>query len=89
MPADRLNEDGIGIFGLAADAAVLASIAEESKGRERAYKMKKDGERECAANERNLIAAARRYPGARFCGLDISDEMLETARAAVAGGSTG
>lgn len=33
---------------------------------------------------RNLIAAARRYPGARFCGLDISDEMLETARAAVA-----
>ena len=33
---------------------------------------------------RNLIAAARRYPEARFCGLDISDEMLETARAAVA-----
>ncbi|WP_422375152.1 class I SAM-dependent methyltransferase [Roseibium sp.] len=28
---------------------------------------------------RNLIAAARRYPGARFYGLDISRHMLETA----------
>ncbi|PTW57546.1 S-adenosylmethionine-diacylgycerolhomoserine-N-methyltransferase [Breoghania corrubedonensis] len=30
---------------------------------------------------RNLIAAARAYPRARFYGLDISAEMLETARA--------
>ncbi|MEO9527906.1 class I SAM-dependent methyltransferase [Roseibium sp.] len=29
---------------------------------------------------RNLIAAARRYPDARFYGLDISRQMLETAR---------
>jgi len=29
---------------------------------------------------RNLIAAARRYPGARFVGIDISQEMLATAR---------
>lgn len=33
---------------------------------------------------RNLIAAARRYPEARFFGFDISAEMLETARANVA-----
>ena len=31
---------------------------------------------------RNLIAAARRYPGARFYGFDISPAMLDTARAA-------
>lgn len=30
---------------------------------------------------RNLIAAAKRYPSARFYGLDISAQMLETARA--------
>jgi S-adenosylmethionine-diacylgycerolhomoserine-N-methlytransferase len=30
---------------------------------------------------RNLIAAARRYPHARFYGLDISRQMLETAQA--------
>jgi len=30
---------------------------------------------------RNLIAAARRYPEARFYGVDISEEMLKTARA--------
>jgi len=30
---------------------------------------------------RNLIAAARRYPEARFYGLDISRQMLETAQA--------
>jgi S-adenosylmethionine-diacylgycerolhomoserine-N-methlytransferase len=29
---------------------------------------------------RNLIAAARRYPGARFYGFDISTAMLDTAR---------
>lgn len=29
---------------------------------------------------RNLIAAARRYPDTRFYGLDISRQMLETAR---------
>jgi S-adenosylmethionine-diacylgycerolhomoserine-N-methlytransferase len=29
---------------------------------------------------RNLIAAAKRYPSARFYGLDISNHMLETAR---------
>lgn len=33
---------------------------------------------------RNLIVAARRYPQARFCGLDISRAMLETAAANVA-----
>jgi len=33
---------------------------------------------------RNIILAARRYPGARFFGLDISAEMLETAAAAIA-----
>jgi S-adenosylmethionine-diacylgycerolhomoserine-N-methlytransferase len=33
---------------------------------------------------RNLIAAARRWPEARFFGLDISEEMLVTARAKVA-----
>jgi S-adenosylmethionine-diacylgycerolhomoserine-N-methlytransferase len=29
---------------------------------------------------RNLIKAARLYPGARFYGLDVSEEMLRTAR---------
>jgi S-adenosylmethionine-diacylgycerolhomoserine-N-methlytransferase len=33
---------------------------------------------------RNLILAARRYPGARFYGFDISREMLKTANANVA-----
>lgn len=33
---------------------------------------------------RNLIAAARRYPAARFTGIDISQAMLDTARANVA-----
>lgn len=33
---------------------------------------------------RNLIAAARRWPEARFHGLDISEAMLATARAKVA-----
>ncbi|WP_439545021.1 class I SAM-dependent methyltransferase [Sandarakinorhabdus sp.] len=33
---------------------------------------------------RNLIAAARRFPGARFTGIDISQEMLATARSNVA-----
>ena len=33
---------------------------------------------------RNLIAAARRWPDARFFGLDISEAMLATARAKVA-----
>jgi S-adenosylmethionine-diacylgycerolhomoserine-N-methlytransferase len=33
---------------------------------------------------RNLILAARRWPNARFFGLDISEAMLETARANVA-----
>ena len=33
---------------------------------------------------RNLICAGRRYPDARFYGLDVSDEMLKTARAAIA-----
>ena len=33
---------------------------------------------------RNLIVAAQRWPGARFTGLDISAEMLVTARASVA-----
>lgn len=29
---------------------------------------------------RNLLAAAQRYPDARYCGIDISPQMLETAR---------
>ncbi|TPJ57183.1 class I SAM-dependent methyltransferase [Mesorhizobium sp. B2-7-1] len=33
---------------------------------------------------RNIALAARRYPEARFFGLDISAEMLETANAAIA-----
>ncbi len=33
---------------------------------------------------RNLILAARRYPNARFYGFDISNEMLDTARTAIA-----
>lgn len=33
---------------------------------------------------RNLVALARRYPSARFYGIDISAEMLKTARAAIA-----
>ena len=33
---------------------------------------------------RNLIAAARAWPDARFFGIDISEAMLETARAKVA-----
>ena len=33
---------------------------------------------------RNLIRAARRYPQARFFGIDISSEMLTTARANIA-----
>ncbi|RWK58796.1 MAG: class I SAM-dependent methyltransferase [Mesorhizobium sp.] len=33
---------------------------------------------------RNIVLAARRYPDARFFGLDISAEMLETATAAIA-----
>ena len=33
---------------------------------------------------RNLILAARRYPGVRLYGFDISSEMLKTARAAIA-----
>jgi S-adenosylmethionine-diacylgycerolhomoserine-N-methlytransferase len=32
---------------------------------------------------RNLIKAARAYPKARFCGLDVSREMLDTADAAI------
>lgn len=32
---------------------------------------------------RNLILAARRYPNARFYGFDISEAMLETARAKI------
>ncbi|MGO9423220.1 class I SAM-dependent methyltransferase [Roseiarcus sp.] len=32
---------------------------------------------------RNLIRAARAYPEARFCGLDVSREMLDTAEAAI------
>lgn len=32
---------------------------------------------------RNLLHAARRYPRARFYGLDVSEEMLKTARAAI------
>jgi S-adenosylmethionine-diacylgycerolhomoserine-N-methlytransferase len=33
---------------------------------------------------RNLIIAARKYPEARFYGFDISEAMLETARASIA-----
>ncbi|TPN81624.1 class I SAM-dependent methyltransferase [Mesorhizobium sp. CU2] len=33
---------------------------------------------------RNVVLAARRYPDARFFGLDISAEMLETANASIA-----
>ena len=33
---------------------------------------------------RNLIAAARQYPGARFFGIDVSTEMLTSATAAIA-----
>ncbi|MDK2761231.1 MAG: methyltransferase domain-containing protein [Sphingopyxis sp.] len=33
---------------------------------------------------RNLIAAARRWPGAHFHGIDISEEMLKTARTSIA-----
>jgi S-adenosylmethionine-diacylgycerolhomoserine-N-methlytransferase len=33
---------------------------------------------------RNLIRAARRYPEASFYGLDVSEEMLRTARASIA-----
>lgn len=33
---------------------------------------------------RNLILAAKRYPDARFYGLDVSEEMLRSARASVA-----
>jgi S-adenosylmethionine-diacylgycerolhomoserine-N-methlytransferase len=33
---------------------------------------------------RNLIAAARCWPGARFYGIDISEEMLKSARTAIA-----
>ena len=33
---------------------------------------------------RNLIKAARAYPDARFYGLDVSQEMLDTAAAAIA-----
>jgi len=33
---------------------------------------------------RNLILAARRYPDARYYGFDISNAMLDTARAAIA-----
>jgi S-adenosylmethionine-diacylgycerolhomoserine-N-methlytransferase len=33
---------------------------------------------------RNLIAAARAWPKARICGLDISAEMLKTAKASLA-----
>jgi S-adenosylmethionine-diacylgycerolhomoserine-N-methlytransferase len=34
---------------------------------------------------RNLIAAARHYPGTRLYGLDVSEEMLRSARSSVAG----
>lgn len=33
---------------------------------------------------RNLICSARRYPDARFFGIDVSDEMLKTARRSIA-----
>jgi S-adenosylmethionine-diacylgycerolhomoserine-N-methlytransferase len=32
----------------------------------------------------NLIRAARHYPDARFCGLDVSSAMLETAKRSIA-----
>ncbi len=32
---------------------------------------------------RNLLHAARRYPGSKFYGLDVSEEMLKTARASI------
>jgi S-adenosylmethionine-diacylgycerolhomoserine-N-methlytransferase len=32
---------------------------------------------------RNLVQAAKAFPGAQFCGLDISAEMLETAAVAI------
>ena len=32
---------------------------------------------------RNIMAAARRYPGARFYGFDISNAMLETAQSSI------
>jgi S-adenosylmethionine-diacylgycerolhomoserine-N-methlytransferase len=32
---------------------------------------------------RNLLQAARRYPRAKFYGLDVSEEMLKTARASI------
>ena len=32
---------------------------------------------------RNLVLAARRHPEARFCGLDVSSAMLDTARGAL------
>ena len=38
---------------------------------------------------RNLIAVAKRYPTARLYGLDISEEMLTTARAKVAAAGLG
>jgi S-adenosylmethionine-diacylgycerolhomoserine-N-methlytransferase len=34
---------------------------------------------------RNLVALARRYPGAEIFGIDASTEMLKTARATIAG----
>jgi S-adenosylmethionine-diacylgycerolhomoserine-N-methlytransferase len=34
---------------------------------------------------RNLIRAARRYPGARFYGIDVSTAMLDTAGSAISG----
>lgn len=46
----------------------------------------KDGEHICevgCGTARNLIKMARRYPAARFYGLDASDEMLKTARQSV------
>eukprot|EP01037_Dinobryon_pediforme_P045039 gene45039-57258_t len=38
---------------------------------------------------RNLILVARRYPKAEVYGFDISEEMLKTARAAVAAAGLG
>jgi S-adenosylmethionine-diacylgycerolhomoserine-N-methlytransferase len=32
---------------------------------------------------RNLISAARRYPNVRFFGIDVSEEMLKSARASI------
>ena len=43
----------------------------------------KDGEHICevgCGTARNLVKMAQAYPGARFYGLDASDEMLKTAR---------